>query len=204
MRVILFAQVAAAALFVSGCPGAPVSNPTGGCAPGTNCSTGGFGGEGGSGNNGGAAGSGNGGKGGSGGGSGGSSSSANGGAGGSGNSGNGGAGGSGNGGSGQGGSGGGGNPMVCGPLELEVVKAQETAQSCNPEIGGPQCQNMIEGLCCPISVENANSPEVLAYLEALKKYLEAGCNPMCPPDPCPVNPTPDCKTTMGMQGACVP
>ena len=198
MRVVLFAQVAAVALFVSGCPGAPVSNPTGGCAPGTNCSTGGFGGEGGSGNNGGAAGAGNGGKGGSGGGSGGSS---NGGAGGSSN---GGAGGSGNGGSGQGGSGGGGNPMVCGPLELQVETAQETAQACNPEVGGAQCQVMLEGLCCPIYAENANSPEVLAYIEALKNYTQAGCNPMCPPDPCPVNPKPDCMTTMGMQGACVP
>lgn len=197
MRVVLFAEVAAVALFLSGCPGAPASDPTGaGNCPGLNCpgsSSSSGGGEGGSAANGGAGGSGNGGMAGSGnGGSGGSN--------------NGGAGGSSNGGAGGNGQGGagGGNPMACEPLLMEVTVKQEIATSCNPEIGdGIECTDTIEGLCCPIAVNDLNSPEVIAYLEALKQYQQNGCMPMCPPDPCPSMPKADCMATMGIEGTCV-
>jgi hypothetical protein len=84
------------------------------------------------------------------------------------------------------------------------VEGQKSAQACNPEIpDNMTCQDSVPGLCCPIPVNNANSPEVLAYLQLLEAYKNAGCNPMCPPDPCPMAPKVDCMVTMGMQGTCV-
>jgi hypothetical protein len=170
MRVLLFAQVAAVALLMSGCPGATVSDPTGGgCVPGQNCSTTGSssGGEGGKANTGGS------------GGSGGAS-------------------------GGNGGSGGvGGGPKECEPLLLDVMAQEEKARICSIELPqSTQCNDIVQGLCCPIAVTNMDSPEVQAYLEALKAYLDAGCVPSCPPIPCPTNPDGSCMPGMGSNGSC--
>lgn len=167
MRIVFIAQVAAVAFLVSGCPGAPASDPSGGgtCLPGANCeSTSSTGGDGGN-SNGGAGGTNAGGAGGSGGSN---------------------AGGSGGAGAGGNGAGGGQN-VDCEPLALELEQLQIPAQECNSEgPSGAQCKQSIDGLCCPIAVTDAMSPEVLAYLEALMKYQQMGCMAMCPPDPCPV------------------
>ncbi len=182
MRIVFIAQVVAVALLVSGCPGAPASDPTGGgtCIPGMNCETG-AGGTGGTGQ-GGAGGAVNGGSGGAG-------------MGGAGN--GGGAGGSTN--TGSGGSGG----ADCAPLMLEIQQTELPAQKCNLEgTPGMQCKEIIQGLCCPIAVNDLNSPEVQAYLDALKQYQQMGCMAMCPPDPCPAATNAKCTPDSMGNGTC--
>jgi hypothetical protein len=206
MRIVIMAQVLGAALLLSGCPGAPASDPTGGMTSGgeggkvdtsSSSSSSGKGGEGGKasgagGNNsGGAAGSGgngssNGGAGGAGAGSGAGGNNT---------------GGNGSGGNNTGGNGAGGNGMaVCPGLLGDLNTKQDNATNCNIDMPqDKQCGNFIDGLCCPIAVTNLNSPEVIAYLAALQAYLAAGCMPSCPPVPCPANPTVSCVA--GANGA---
>lgn len=201
------AQVVVVGALMCGCPTAPGTDPSGGgnCVPTINCSSSGStGGEGGKETTG-SGGKGNGG----GGGIGNTGGASNGGSGGKGGSGGaGGAGGAGVGGSGSGsgsGSTSSGGPTVnCEKLEGEIKVKQEASMTCNPEIPpGAQCQDIIEGLCCPIAVNDLNSPEVIAYLEALKKYREGQCMPMCPPDPCPSMPMANCMSAGGLLGTCV-
>lgn len=212
MRIVFVAQVAAVALLVSGCPNAPSSDPTGGssCPPGTNCSS--TGGEGGKVETGGAGGVG--GKGGGGGagnsagstgaagaaGAGGANTGGNG-SGGAGNAG----GSAGNGGAGAGGNGSGGSSSAnCNDLFDAVLASQDSATTCNIEMPqDKQCKEFIDGLCCPIAVNNMNSPEVIAYLQALQAYLNAGCIASCPPVPCPQNPKASCMGGAGSSGDCV-
>lgn len=185
MRIFTVASVAAVAFLLIGCPNAPSSDPSGG-NPTTS------GGEGGKSES--SSSSGVGGKGGAGGketGAGGSNTGGNG----SGGAGNG-SGGAGNGagGNGAGGNGSGGNGMLnCPTLLADLNAKQDDATTCNIDMGqDKQCGNLIDGLCCPIAVNDVNSPEVIAYLAALKAYLDAGCVPSCPPIPCPANPTTMC------------
>jgi hypothetical protein len=196
MRIVFVAQVTAFALLVGGCPNAPTSDPSGGNSSAAGGSggkgevsssstgTGGKGGEGGKPS--GSGGSGAGGAAGSGGSAG--SGSASGGAG-------------GTAGSGAGGSGTGGSPtIVCSDLLPDLNAKQDDATNCNIELGqDKQCGFFIDGLCCPIAVSDVNSPDVIAYLAALKAYLDAGCVPSCPPVPCPVNP--GVKCVGGVSGA---
>ncbi len=192
MRLFLWTQVAAVAFLVSACPGTPATVPGGGnCAPGQDCS--GTGGEAGSTNSGGTGGEGT--------SSNGAGGSGNGGVGGAGN------GGAGNGGNGQGGNGQGGSggpdPVYCEKLANDITVSQEASQTCNPEIPkGQSCKDIIEGLCCPIAVNDLNTPEVQAYLAALKEYQQAGCVADCPPDPCPSMPGVTCMS-LGALGTCV-
>ncbi len=202
MRFVLLAQVAGAALFLAGCPGDQQVEPTGGgsgCPAGTVCPPGAGGGGGNGGNGGdGAGGAGN-----------------AGGAGGSGGSGQGGAGGNGAGGAGNGsggasngsGAGGSGGNAVCDPLESDLDIKLVDATQCfplQPEI--VQCQEVLDGPCCPISVVAKDSPEVVAYIEAFNKYKAAGCDAGCPPIPCPAMPKFKCTANANdpTTGVCTP
>ncbi|HVK71612.1 MAG TPA: hypothetical protein VM694_44465 [Polyangium sp.] len=211
MRFVLLAQVAGAALFLAGCPGDQQVEPTGGasgcpagqvCPPGTG-GGGGNGGDGGDGAGGGGNGSAQGGSGQGGNGTGGAGAGS-----GSGGAGGNGAGGNGAGGAGAGGSGGsGGNAAVCEPLQTDVDLKLVEATKCyplQPEI--PQCQEIIKGPCCPISVLAQDLPEVVAYKEALNKYENAGCDAACPPIPCPAMPQFKCTTNANdpTTGTCTP
>ncbi len=111
-------------------------------------------------------------------------------------------GGMGSGGSGVGGKGG--NLANCEKLEAEIKIKQEASQTCNPEIPPSlQCQAFVTGLCCPIAVNDVNSPEVVAYLEALQQFVQKECEAKCPPDPCPPTPQANCMASGGLQGTCV-
>ncbi|MDI1478303.1 hypothetical protein [Polyangium sp. y55x31] len=217
MRIVLLAQVAGAALFLAGCPGDEQVEPTGGatgcpagqvCPPGTggggNGGSGGDGGNGGAGNGTAQGGNGQGGAGGNGSGGAGAGGNGSGGAGAGGN-GQGGAGGGGNGGGGNGGSGG--NAAVCDPLEADVNLKIVPAMQCyplQPEI--PQCQEIIDGPCCPISVVAQDLPEVIAYKEALQKFKNESCEATCPPIPCPAMPQFKCTANDNdpTTGTCTP
>ncbi|MDC3955932.1 hypothetical protein [Polyangium jinanense] len=216
MRFVLLAQVAGAALFLAGCPGDQQVEPSGGngCPAGQVCPPGaGGGGNGGNGGDG-AGGAGNGtaqggsGQGGAGnGGAGGAGNN-----GGSGGAGNNGAGGNGSGGAGNNGAGGGtggtgGNAAVCEPLEADVNLKLVPATKCypqQPEI--PQCQEIIDGPCCPISVVAQDLPEVIAYKEALQKFKNESCEPAECPLPCPAMPQFKCTADQGdpTTGTCTP
>jgi len=166
MRSVLLAHVAGAALFLTGCPGDQVVDPSGGagagCPSGSNCQTGSGGGGGNTG------GGGNGGNGGSG----------------QGGSGAGGAGGAGNGAGGAGGAGGG--SALCDMKENEIDVTLGNAMKCYPELEIPLCTTTVQDICgCDIPVGSSDSPDVAAYLDAVKNYKDAGCMPQCPPEPCP-------------------
>jgi hypothetical protein len=86
---------------------------------------------------------------------------------------------------------------------MDVTVKEDSAKVCAKETAPPmQCKFVIQGLCCPIAVDNANSPEVLAYLDALKKYMQNGCMPSCPPDPCPPTDKAQCLPGAGTNGTC--
>ncbi|UQA59311.1 hypothetical protein [Polyangium aurulentum] len=176
MRLALLVQVTATALLLCGCPGADEGAVgSGNTTDGSGASGQGGAGEGGAGQGG--AGQGGAGQGGAG------------------------QGGAGQGGAGQGGAGGG--ASACQALEFELnVKLQE-AQKCNPAIDVVQCVDVVKGLCCDTIVGKADSPEVQAYLEALKEYQAASCNPTCPAIPCPTMPTGTCKPTGSGAGQCM-
>ncbi|MDI1452206.1 hypothetical protein, partial [Polyangium sp. 6x1] len=122
-----------------------------------------------------------------------------------------GAGGNGAGGNGAGGAGGagggGGNAAVCDPLQEKVDFTLVEATKCyplQPEI--PQCQEIIDGPCCPISVVAQDLPEVIAYKDAFTKYQNAGCDAACPPIPCPAMPQFKCTANANdpTTGVCTP
>ncbi|MDI3289225.1 hypothetical protein [Polyangium sp. 15x6] len=212
MRFVFLAQVTGAALFLAGCPEGQEVGPTGGtncptgqvCPPGTG--GGGNGGSGGDGSGGAGNGTAQGGSGQGGAGNGGSGGAGNNGSGGAGNNG---AGGNGTGGAGAGGGGGGsgGNTAVCEPLEADVNLKLVPATKCyplQPEI--PQCQEIIEGPCCPISVVAQDLPEVIAYKEALQKFKNESCDATCPAIPCPAMPQFKCTADQSdpTTGTCTP
>ncbi len=71
----------------------------------------------------------------------------------------------------------------CTGLLDDVTNAQAAAQACNPASAKPvlECAGSLEGVCCPIGVEDASAtaPDNAAYLSALKAY-KASCAHPCP------------------------
>jgi len=182
MRLALLVQVAATALLLCGCPGADEGAVgSGNTTDGSGASNQGGAGQGGAGQGGagqGGAGQGGAGQGGAG------------------------QGGAGQGGAGQGGAGGG-MSAACQMLESDVNVKLEAAQKCNPAIDVVQCVDVVQGLCCDTIVGTKDSPDVQAYLEALKQYQAASCNPTCPPIPCPAAPSGTCKPSGSGLGQCM-
>ena len=108
---------------------------------------------------------------------------------------------------GSGGSGGSGGAPDCAALLANVNTTQAAAQACNPASARPtlECAGAIEGLCCPISVENASptAPANAAYLAALRSY-KADCAQACLLTPC-IEPQPgDCRASSRTSGQCGP
>jgi hypothetical protein len=98
-------------------------------------------------------------------------------------------------GSGAGGAGGSGgaSAAACAEMQDDISIKLVAAQACIPGKDIPQCVNAVDGLCCPVIIGlSPDSPEVQAYLDALKNYKSEGCTPACPPDPCPAQPSAKC------------
>ena len=104
-----------------------------------------------------------------------------------------------------GGGGSGGTPD-CAQLFDDVTKAQAAAQACNPASAKPaaECAGSLEGVCCPIGVEDASAtaPNNAAYLGALKAY-KASCTQPCPRIACIEPVVGDCQASGG-DNKCVP
>ena len=65
-------------------------------------------------------------------------------------------------------SGAGGAPEDCENVPTYLQNLLEPAQACNPDELSLHCQFVIEGYCCPVVVENINSPATQAYLDFLE------------------------------------
>jgi hypothetical protein len=72
----------------------------------------------------------------------------------------------------------------CAALTAAVNNALVEAQKCDPR-GMSTCLGVVKGLCCNEPVNSNNSPETMAYLEALARYNAAHCTVPCPAIVCP-------------------
>jgi hypothetical protein len=112
------------------------------------------------------------------------------------------------GGSGTGGSGGGSSDagaqdagsVNCPALANEIAQKLAAAQVCNPnDPVTPQCQDVVEGLCCHVPVASKDSAATRAYLAALAKFMDYKCGIGCPAIPCSMAPA-VCKAGPDMGG----
>lgn len=104
--------------------------------------------------------------------------------------------------SGTGGAGGG-VSMECVLAKNELDVKLVEAKTCNPAIDIIQCVDTVTGVCCDEIVGLKDSPEVQAYLEALKKYQALSCNPEeCKDVVCPTAPTGKCTPSGNGAGSC--
>ncbi|MEO6598247.1 MAG: hypothetical protein ABIQ16_00130 [Polyangiaceae bacterium] len=106
----------------------------------------------------------------------------------------------GSGGTGSGGASGGAGGADCTSLLATVQATVTTAQGCNTASAKPttECGGTLEGLCCPVLVETADSNDAAntAYLNALHAYKQS-CSHACPKAAC-FNPQPgNCVAAQG-------
>jgi len=81
---------------------------------------------------------------------------------------------------------------ACVTMRAEVVRLQQAAQSCSPDVAG-QCIDEVQSFCCSIVVASKSSQATATYLSALTNYLQK-----CGPEACLGMP---CTTG---SGACTP
>jgi hypothetical protein len=84
----------------------------------------------------------------------------------------------------------------CVQLLMNVEMLDQPARKCCSTCHSIQCGQLVQGVCCPFSVTDPSSPNVVAYEAALKTYLSQ-CRPACPQTPCPANPSFDCDANLG-------
>ncbi len=66
----------------------------------------------------------------------------------------------------------------CTTLRSNVNSTAAAAQTCNANAAG-QCQDLVQGVCCPLEVANASSEATKQYLVALAAWKNAGCAMVC-------------------------
>jgi hypothetical protein len=93
----------------------------------------------------------------------------------------------------------------CGALRAEVQKTLAEAQKCIPSGAGVpvQCKDVLKGLCCDEPVNSKDSPEGMAYQQALDRYNAAHCATACPAVVCPVSMRTVCMPSSVSAGVCV-
>ena len=80
---------------------------------------------------------------------------------------------------------------------------QAPAQTCNPQLQS-QCAGVVQGVCCPLTVNGANDQAANAYVQAVSAYTSQ-CDAGCLTPVCPTAPSMDCQPTdpsMPSQGLC--
>ncbi|HSQ62073.1 MAG TPA: hypothetical protein VLM85_02620 [Polyangiaceae bacterium] len=79
----------------------------------------------------------------------------------------------------------------CQTLGADLAEKATLAAACCSKCNTVQCEEEVEGTCCPLVVSHSNTPAVADYLSALAAYRAAGCIPGCPWG-CPAAPRGSC------------
>jgi hypothetical protein len=69
----------------------------------------------------------------------------------------------------------------CDDLAKQITSLQADAQKCCPTCKSLQCQSTAQGVCCPVSVNDAQKG---SQLSALVQQYKTLCHPLCPAIPC--------------------
>jgi hypothetical protein len=94
--------------------------------------------------------------------------------------------------------------QTCDELIADANAKLGPAQACNPFLSVPQCSDVLGGVCCPVLVANKNSPEAMAYADAIAAVEAAGCVVPCPAVPCEdLSAGGYCQPDEGMNGHCL-
>lgn len=74
----------------------------------------------------------------------------------------------------------------CAKLRMIVDMRRAEAAACSPLGVGPNiCLTTVLGLCCPVLVEDASSPEAMAFAQAVVDFDDSGCSKDCSTPNCP-------------------
>lgn len=82
----------------------------------------------------------------------------------------------------------------CEAVRQDLSELLVAAQACDPAIDEIQCEDVVQGLCCPEVVTRESDPATVAYLEAVAEAKSLGCDDICA--------VVDCAAPTG--GACQP
>jgi hypothetical protein len=83
----------------------------------------------------------------------------------------------------------------CNALLLALNEDRDRARACCAACQLAQCTQTARDLCCPISVDDATSPSVVAFEAALTAYIQACGAGECPAGLCPKAPSDICGST---------
>ncbi len=89
----------------------------------------------------------------------------------------------------------------CNALYQQVQSLEAAATACCPTCNVMQCTQQVDGLCCPLTVDNPDSSDVKAYESALKAFRDANCSTACPAIACATKPSGQCMQS-GNNGSC--
>jgi hypothetical protein len=85
------------------------------------------------------------------------------------------------------------SPPTCDDLINELASQQTAAEQCCSTCDSLQCTEQVDGLCCPLSVDDENSDAVKAYEATLAQVKELKCAINCPAIACTQHPTGVCN-----------
>ena len=77
----------------------------------------------------------------------------------------------------------------CQALYAQLQSEEPQAEQCCATCNSVQCTQQVDGLCCPLTVNNGDSPAVKTYEATLKAFRDAGCSTACPAIACAAKPT---------------
>jgi len=83
-------------------------------------------------------------------------------------------------------------PLTCDDLANELTQETPSAEACCATCDIVQCTAQVDGLCCPITVNNANTNAVQAYEATLQQFRAAHCAVNCPAIACAQQPSGMC------------
>jgi hypothetical protein len=91
---------------------------------------------------------------------------------------------------------------TCDSLLAQLSSEEAAAIACCPTCNVQQCAVQVPGLCCPLSVTNADSNTVKTYEDTLQAIKDAHCDVACPALACSTNPSGQCTQQSAQTGTC--
>jgi hypothetical protein len=82
-----------------------------------------------------------------------------------------------------------------------MAEALEAAQACDPD-ADDQCLGTVPGECCPVPVNDPDSPEAASFKIAVSKFHKACGASLCPAVLC-LQPSSTCQSSGQGSGHCV-
>jgi hypothetical protein len=96
---------------------------------------------------------------------------------------------------------GGTGPRECSVILQDAGEKLEAAKACTVDGIYPECDDIVEGLCCNELVANEENEAAQDYLAVVAEAQEATCDPQCP-DACPTVLAGYCAGDNGGPGTC--